>query len=434
MNNPFTIDFRAVRRMICVVVAVLVATAGVPILFFNHGVSAVQLSSRSIQLSDSGNSGGSIVSGVGSGTNVSYKVTFTTGATSGETHSLVIDFCSNDPIIGDTCTAPTGMTAASATLNATAVSGTVQTTTDNWAVTAGASQIKLADDGTAGHGMAQNTTESFVLSGITNPSTVGTFYARMYDYTNNTYGTYTNAAGVAADNHVDYGGIALSTTATIQITARVQEQLTFCVSAADPNTWTGTPNVDCSDTQVAANPPSIIIGHGTPTKVIDSTAVDTANVWDQLSTNATHGAVINMRNSNTTCGGLSADNGTTCAIPPVNAGAGTGAVAMSPGTAAFGLHVATYSVTSPNAAQTGAIDPTTEYNNGANTYGMDTTTSGNNVESTYGSTIANAHTSGVTAGPVYEADDELTFAAGASLVTPAGIYTANMNLIATGTF
>jgi hypothetical protein len=431
MNKLLPIDIRAVRKVVCVMVAVLVAVGGLPLLF-NSNASAVQLASRSIQLSDSGASGTSITSGVGSGANVSYKVTFTTGATSGETHSLVIDFCSNDPIIQDTCTAPTGMVATAATLNATAVSGTVQTTTDNWAVTAGASQIKLADDGTAGHGMAQNTTESFVLSGITNPSTVGTYYARIYTYTANSWTGYTNAGSIGTD--VDFGGIALSTTAVIQITARVQEQLTFCVSAADPNTWTGTPNVDCSDAQVAASPPTIIIGHGTPTKVIDATAVDTANVWDQLSTNATHGAIINMRNSNTTCGGLSADSGTTCAIPPVNAGAGTGAVTMAAGTAAFGLRVTTYAVTSPNASQTGAIDPTTEYNNGANTFGMDTTTSGNNVESTYGSTIANAHTTGVTAGPVYEADDQLTFAAGASLTTPAGIYTANMNLIATGTF
>jgi len=109
---------------------------------------------------------------------------------------MVIDFCSNDPIIQDTCTAPTAMDASAATLNATLSRVTVQTTTDNWAVTAGATQIKLADDGTAGHGMAQNTTESFVLSGITNPSAVGTFYARMYTYTANTWTGYTNAGSI----------------------------------------------------------------------------------------------------------------------------------------------------------------------------------------------------------------------------------------------
>jgi len=82
MNKLLPIDIRAVRKVACVMAAILLAVGGLPLLF-NGNVAAVQLGSRSIQLSDSGNSGGTIVSGVGSGTNVSYKVTFTTGATSG---------------------------------------------------------------------------------------------------------------------------------------------------------------------------------------------------------------------------------------------------------------------------------------------------------------------------------------------------------------
>ena len=443
MNNPFTINVRAARRVLYVMVATLMAAIGLPLLSLGTASAATQMASRSIQISDSGaSSNGTITTGVGSGANVSYKVTFTVGGAAGDqASSMVIDFCSQDPIVNDTCTGPTGMNASAAVLNATATSGTVQTTTDNWAVTASTSQIKLADDGVSGHDIQPGATESFQLTGITNPSVVGTYYARMYTFTSATWGTYNAADSVnphtGPGNYVDYGGIALSTTATIQITARVQEALTFCVSGANPNTWAGTgpqPNVDCVDSQVAANPPAIILGHGTPTKVLDASQTDSADVWDQLSTNATHGAIVNMRNSNTTCGGLSADGGATCAIPAVNGGAGTGAVTMATGTAAFGLHVAPFAVTTPNATQVGALDPTTEYNNGANTYGMDTATSGNNVDSTYGSTIANAHTTGTTPGPVFEADDDLTFNAGASLTTPAGIYTANMNLIATGTF
>jgi len=440
MNNPFTINLRAARRVLYTMVAALLVVASLPLLETGQA-SAAQLQSRSIKLSDSAPSGTSITSGVGSGTNVSYLVTFTTGATSGTTHSLVIDFCSQDPIIDDTCTAPVGMSASGATLNATATAGTIQTTTDNWAVTAGASQVKLADDGVSGHGAQQNTTESFTLSGITNPSsapcgssTSCSFYARIYDYANNTWGTYSNAGSVG--NFVDYGGIALSTANVITITARVQEQLEFCVSGADPSTWTTTH--DCSDPQ-AATLPALTLGHGSPTLVLDASAVDTGDVFTQLSTNATHGAIVTLRNSNTTCtgpggaGGLTADNGTTCAIPPVNGGT-PGPTQITAGSAAFGMFCETESVS--GIGTIGAVTPTPDYNDGTHIpsspptyYGMDTTSGTyGSVVGTYGSTIA------TTASPVYRANDEDIFAATASLTTPAGIYTANLDMIATGTF
>jgi hypothetical protein len=224
-----------------------------------------------------------------------------------------------------------------------------------------------------------------------------------------------------------------------------------------------------------ATAPAVTLGtaHGT-TIIIDNLNVYTGTDFTQLDTNATHGAVINMSNSNTTCssagGGLSADNGTTCAIPAVGAGAGTPS-GITAGTAAFGLFVANSVITDPTG--TGTVTPSGAYfspshcgptsasppicpnTGGAGNffYGMDTTTSpalyanaGNaygpanpptgsnstgytgNVTSTLGSTIAS------TPSPVYKVDNGLTFAATSSLVTPAGIYTANMNLVATGTF
>jgi hypothetical protein len=254
----------------------------------------------------------------------------------------------------------------------------------------------------------------------------------MYTYTDDAFGTSGTAytGPTAIGSYVDYGGTALSTTSVITITARVQEQLTFCVTAANPNTWTT--NQDCSDPAVAAAPPALTLGHGSPTKVLDSNTVDTGDAYTQLSTNATHGAVINMRNSNLTCGGLSADNGTTCAIPPINAGA-TGVSNLAAGTAGFGLFVQVFTPTSLTVGTIGSMAPTTNYNDGVHTsapvyYGMDNTTVGNNVTSTYGSTVA------TTATPVYRADDDYTFAATSALTTPAGIYTANLTLVATGTF
>lgn len=480
MSKPTTIDFRAARRILYVMLACLLAVVTAPTLFLPAKASAAQLSSRSIQLSDSAPSGGTIVSGVGSGTNVAYQVSFTSTT---EASSIVIEFCANDPLIGDSCDQGTGtpnlsgMDASAAVLNATAFAGTVQTTTDNWSVSASTYRIKLTNDNVGGsggtnpaHDIQAATAESFQLTGITNPSALGTFYGRITTYTHNDYSDGTAAAYASAaspGNFADYGGIALSTVQVIQITARVQESLTFCVSGNDPSTWTGGAGVQGTCASTVASPPtagatpSLTLGHGSPTLILDNTAVNTGAVWSQLSTNATNGAVVNMRDSNTTCtytgmtagqpgGGLSADNGTTCAIPPVNNGANTGASAITAGTAAFGLDVCAYTPSANlPATQTGKVDPTAEYNANVSSacpglnYGMDTATktgsapypgSNGNASTTYGSTIAVSHTSGTTPGPVFAADDELTFAATAGLTTPAGIYTANIVMIATGTF
>jgi hypothetical protein len=254
------------------------------------------------------------------------------------------------------------------------------------------------------------------------------------------------------------------------------------LTKAGPDTWLNTtPNNptgaagDCSAGEVgaAANAPSVTLGSGSPTPVLTANTVDTGSnigastdnpVFTQLSTNATHGAVINLHNSNTSCGGLSADNGTTCAIPAIDQSAGNAcaatlpspevACAMTAGAAAFGLFVNQYIPTS-SVGTVGTITPNGTYydenhcgadsantpcplGNGTTWYGMDSlSTAANggtpasnigNVTSTFGSTVASS------TGPVYHFDNEYQFAATAALTTPAGIYSANMSLIATGTF
>lgn len=470
MRQYLTISLRAARRVTCVIASILISATALPLLF-NSGsaLAATQLQSRGIQMSDSSASGGSITSGVGSGTNVTYNVSFTTSAT-GPAASMVIDFCSQNPIINDTCSGPTGFNASSAVLNATATSGNVQTTTDNWAVTASNSQIELANDDTGGtlhptHDMQASTTESFSLSGITNPSAANcsgdancTFYARMYTYINNNYapvtgGTaYSNATSVGT--YQDYGGIALSTTNPITVQATVQEQLTFCVTSTDPTAtdtgWTVPtpgPSFDgCSATDLLY--PALTLGHGSPTLILDTSAVDTGNIFTDLSTNAQHGAVIDMRSSNLSCsggnaGGLSADGGTTCAIPPVNSGSAGGPTPMTAGTAGFGMSCGPYAVA--GAGTNGTLACTAEYDDGTHMpssagapgggyyYGMETAGSGaysglGSVVGPYGSQVASSTT------PLYNAFTEYVFGATAALTTPAGIYSGDLSLIATGTF
>jgi hypothetical protein len=456
MNNLFLLDARVIRRVICAMLATLMLVAGLPFII-DSNANAAQLQSRSIQMSDSAPSGTSIpVSTVGSGTNVTYRVSFTTVGTA---NSLIIDFCKEDPIIGDTCTAPTGMVTSGVGLATVTSGGNIQGGGAWTVASSSAGHITVAKGtGSAATAGAQQ----FDLTGITNPSSSNctspalacSFYARIYTYsvtdpTTATPNPYSGPTGPGS--YVDYGGIALSTASTIQITARVQEQLTFCVSNADPATWTTPNNDDCADQQVGQNPPVVTLGVsvGAGQPVLDPSRVDTGSIYSQVSTNATHGAVIDMRNSNTLCGGLSADSGNTCAIPAVNSGSSTGAPIVA-GTAAFGMCSVTYSPSSPvDSTIVGSMTPNAPYFHSGNSctdatpwYGMDTggaggTTPSNggspatnlgNVESTFGSIVA------ATTTPVHHADNHYVFAATPSLTTPAGIYTANLNMIATGTF
>ncbi len=421
--------FRRLQR-IAYTMAAIAVFFGVALPAFKPKLAsaAVQLVSRSITMSDSGQSGGAITTGVGSGTNVIYNFKFTTSQTA---QSIIIDFCNSSPVIGDNCAGPTGMNVSAAAL--AGITGNI--TAAGWTVTATASQVQLTKGatGTAAAVGIQN----FSLSGLTNPASVllgvtvkpvGTFYARMYTYADTTYGATTTAyaSPTAPGDYKDYGGIALSTNQIITISARVQEQLTFCVSGANTTTWTTT--FDCSDTQ-AAVAPALILGHGVPTSILDNSAVDTGTVYSQISTNATFGAAIAMRESNTTCavGGLSADGGLTCAIPANNTGAATPSAIVA-GTAAFGLYV-TNGTLGTNGV--GTLPADANYNDGTPThYGMDTETTVDtgSVIGTYGDRVA------FTTAPCYRLNNSYTFAATASLTTPAGIYTANMDLIATGTF
>ena len=468
MKNLITNYLRRTRRISYFVMALVVFAAGLP--FATAHADAAQLQYRSVQLSDSSPSNGSFTSGVGSGLNVTYKFSFKTISNAS---SLVIDFCSNDPIIGDTCTAPTGMSVTTAAIDP---ANTGNLTSAGWSITnvnTPNPRIKLAQ--TTGAQLAAGTQQNFDLTGITNPSTVdpttkGSFYARIYTFATTTFGTYTTASAAATSGFVDYGGIALSTDYVITITARVQETLTFCVSGSDPNNWTSTG--DCGDPAVTATadptpgkygPPNVVLGHGSPTAVLDTSAVDYGNIWTQLSTNATNGAVINMH-SNIPCGGLSADyvppSTGTCAIPAVNGGSNAGPTAITAGTAAFGVAINKYTpTTQAGPAAIGTLAPTaqyydpTHYTFTGNTpttvyYGMDTVTAtgfnaafttvgppfsgqssyNGSVIGKYGSTVLTA------TGPISRVDARYTFAATSSLTTPAGIYTANLSLIATGTF
>lgn len=373
--------------------------------------AAGQLTSRSITMSDSGPSGGTITSGEGDGLNVVYKVTFS-AASSATVGGIVIEFCTNSPLVFDTCTAPTGFSNNNSTLSinnqtnlgagAFAVSTTATTQLANKVTLTRATPT--TPTGSSSFELGNGTT-----NGITNPTAIGTFYARVYTYATsanaNGHIVAANSAQQLASGVIDNGGVALAIASVIQITARVQENIIFCVSAAAPSANCG-----------GQTTPKIDLGHGSTAKIIDSSAIDTGTVYTQLSTNAATGATVRMRN-NTASGGLETPGGSS--IPPVNAGASTApSSAMVAGTAAFGLTVATATGVTPAAPYANVT---------ANYYGNDTT-SANSAITTYGSTVLSS------SGPVSNVNNLWTFAATASNTSAAGVYSANISVIATGTF
>jgi hypothetical protein len=392
------------RCSYAIVAAVFLALAGLlPILTQTAGASGSGglLEPRSITMSDA----------TPGATTVTYQLKFTP-ATTEATGAIIVDFCSDTPIIGATC----------AYSNATVPVDTSAT----------ASVGALTTSGYHGHTMevtglslTSGTPFTETFSSMINPtqscaSTVCTFYARILTYSStanaNGYTPASSSGGTTTTGtYVDWGGDALSTVQTISVTATVMEQLTFCDSGSSITT--------CSTTST----PSVTLGHGGPPAVLTASAVDTGNVYTQTSTNALSGVSVAMKatTSGTTCGGLSSNGGTSCGIPAVNTGSGApSAVTITAGTAGIGMCV------DPGSANTVASQPYNGTCTGSNTYGMNDSTNGGytNLTSTYGSVVFTS------TGPLTNENDTLTFGATASNVTPAGIYTANYTLVATGKF
>ena len=370
----------------------MVAPAVLPAL-----TSAAQLTSRSIQLSNS----------TADASGVSYKITFTPSVAY---KGIVIDWCDDSPILSSTCHAPGGFDAGSTpayTFTANGPSGTMNTTNS--------SANHTAIGGTVASASATNPV-TLEITGVHNQTAEAPFYARIYTYNLATPDwTAADTPGTVEDS----GGVAMATTQTIGVSAVVKETMTFCVSK-------DAPGPTCGVSGQAVTTPNLTLGHGSPL-ALDATAVDTATAYAQLSTNAVSGAIVNMTNNNS-CGGLhrGGDAGGTCGIPAAGAGANTTGgftipTAAGSGLGGFGLSVGSASGTGTNF---GTIAASAPYNGGANKYGMYTT----GVTGTYGDTIFSA------TGPLANQNVPLTFGAAAANNSPAGTYTANMNLVATGTY
>lgn len=352
------------NRFVTIAVASLLVIM-VPIL-----ASAAQITERSIELSSSSKAMES----------VTYDVNFT--AVNSAT-GFVIEFCSNSPLIGIACTAPTGLDASGAT-SSDATLGTLS-----------ANKIVGTDTIAAG-------TNNITLENIDNPTDAGTIYARILTYNG---GGQTSHTSEAPGSYVDNGSVALSITDTVGVSGAVLETLTFCAASVSITD-------DCAN--AAANPPVLALGEGTP-KALTTGAVSSGDIYAQISTNAVDGAVVRLKSSATGCGGLVLTGGEGC----IAAQNDEQLVAdFAANNALFGLKV----------AGAGGLLASGDYNN--TRYFLNYAGDNNSgVTSVYGDPVFNTNS-----GPITNANATLTFGAGITNQTPAGMYSADLSLIATGTF
>lgn len=347
--------------------------------------SAAQVSARSIKMGKS----------AASATDVTYTVGFTIPTTA-SVGGVVVTFCSNTPIVGVACTAPTGLDVNPGSglviANATGLTGfTKNAATDsNTLVYSNATPQAV----TGPQAVTFDMGSSGGSDGVTNTSTVGSFYARIITFdTQANAAAYSDATASVPTGAIDYGGIALSTAATVTVTALVQETLNFVVTNTAVTMGTGTPQViDDSQTWITTTPAHI-----------------------NMDTNATTGANVRLFGTDLVSGS--------------NHLSGNSTLGFLDGSASNQFGICTKdSINSELAAvakyKTGAGNCTTP---GTSTFAWDNTaTSAVGGDSVYTST-----------GPVDDvanSEADIYYAARADANVPAGQYQAIHQLIATGTF
>lgn len=333
-----------------------------------------QLANRSIQLS-------STASGA---TNTAYQVNFTTVTEGQNIGSVVVKFCSNSPILGDSCAVPTGFDTNKATLTLNNVTGnitglsidTVNSTTNMVVLTRTA--------GPVANGAVSLTLGNGTTNGITNPANLNTtFYARIMTFST------TNGSGNESTDSLDAGGIAMSTASQLNVTAKVQESLRFCV-------YTG---IDCT-----AGGTAVTLGDANGVLENTSTTYTSTAKFD-VSSNAVSGVSIKLKGDTLKSGAFDiAPHGAVCTVD-----------STASGTEQFGLRMQTLGA---------SLTATAPYDCLTGNHGFDLA----NTNSIYGDEIAK------TAGATDISTSVIELAAKSANTTEAGVYTTKLTLIATATY
>ncbi len=433
MANPIAFIKRPVHFAVALLFGVV---AVLPAVVMLGQADAAQLTTRSIQLANSA-----------SGANgTTYRATFN-AATSSTVKGVIIDICGGDssPLLGTTCSSMTGVNfdwnaPVAADILTFTINGVAQTVSDTptsaqWGVGTVETGRTLYLSSVDGTSVTAGQTIIVEVGNVDNPNDVdaggtdniGTFYGRLATIPNNSGAnspaTYDDST-TGESNLTDFGGVALSTTESLTVTARVQESLTFCI-------YTNSPQTGCTTATIAAAGVNI----PNATTPLSSGSVSTANAYFGLATNALNGANVRMWSNNSSNGVLK--SGSTRTINP------HGGTMDGSGNPVSGVDDAcTADSTATNTEQFGMrVAPGTNvtaaapYNCGSNNHGWDNDSvagAGANdattVGSAYGDTIAS------TTGPLDFEENIMEFAAKSALTTEAGIYSSSLNYIATGTY
>ncbi len=334
------------------------------------------LSSRSIQMSSSANGA----------SNTAYKVSFTTVTNNQNMGSVVVEFCSNTPILGDACTAPTGFDTNKATLAMFNYSGNVTGLTIDTTNSTANKVVLTRTLGTVANGTTTFELGNGTSNGITNPTNTNTtFFARIITFAS------PDGSGNEATGSLDAGGVALSTANLLNVTAKVQETLTFCV-------YTGA-NCAAGGTAVALGDSNGVLS------ATNTTYTNTASY--DLASNALGGVAVKLKGDTLKSGSFSiTPSGPTCT-------ADTASTAVEQ----FGVRISAV-----GAGQSAAAPLL--YGCAANNHTFDVA----NTNTVYGQDIV------TTAGATDASTSTLELAAKAAGTTEAGVYTSTLTLIATATY
>lgn len=334
-------------------VAMLVMATMLPI-----SAQAAQLENRQLELSTAS----------ASATGVDYTFSFDT-ATEDDIGSFVFEICSNDPFPGTSCTEPSGFDGSGAT--ATSDLGTVDTTT-----TAGTADNEFTVElSSAETSVASGTSVEVTLSGITNPDQNNTeYWARLYTYSD-----------TGATTEVDNGGLAFSTGETVEVTARVQETLSFCVYT----------EADC-----ASGGSVVDLG------ILNTASTETGESYFDVATNARNGATVSYYSDET----LSSGSFTIDAFSDGDGNLETSAT----GEEQFGLTVSDVDTGGQNAVASAPFDA-----------------ANNDEYAFYEGTLDDI---GQSDGPVETTTFTVEYAANVAPLTETGVYDTEVEYIATAQF
>ncbi len=334
------------------------------------------LSNRSILLSSTANGA----------TNVAYQVGFTLATNNQTIGSVVVEVCGNSPILGDSCTVPTGFNSNYATLSLNSVTGNITGLSIDTTNSTSNRIVLKRTAGTVANSAVTFTLGNGTTNGLTNPANNNlTFYARIMTFTNTTG----NDGGNETANATDAGGIAMSTANQLNVTAKVQETLTFCV-------YTG---INC-----AAGGTAVTLGDANGVLASTTTTYSSTAFYD-VASNAFSGVSVRIKGDTLKSGSFSIDpQGSTCTNDST-----TSSVEQ------FGIRMSAL-----GAGQTA----TAPYDCVPGKHSFDIT----NVNTVYGQEI------GRTSGATDVSASTIELAAKSAGTTEAGVYTTTLTLIATATY